>query len=233
MNGREIEPPQRCSYLQCRCQLMAQLKHTSFDTDCTHFQKLALTLGASRARAIDPKRVVTDERVQLKCRYPPCRHYGRNLMCPPFTPSASQFRRYLTKYRSAILVQVEERIPEKIKRTLSDNQSRYANLIKDASFQTEYNRWHLKAWTNLHRIVSEIEREAFRRNYYLSLGLGAEHCALCQTCVVEGPCKNPLRARPSMEAVGIDVYRTIRNAGLTLQWNRLDAITLNGLVLIG
>jgi predicted metal-binding protein len=153
-------------------------------------------------------------------------------MCPPFTPSANEFGRLIRKYRRAILVQVEDRIPMKIRRTLSDDESRYSNLIKDSTFLSNYNRWHLNVWMNLHKIVSEIEREAFRRNYYLSLGLGAGECALCQQCEVEKPCKRPLDARPSMEAVGIDVYRTVKNAGLKLEWNRRDAVTLNGLVLI-
>ena len=174
---------------------------------------------------------MTDERVQLKCRYPPCRHYGRNLMRPPFTPSVGRFKRYVSRYRSAILVEVEDRVSQSIKRTLS-SKKRYAELIKNESFLKKYDRWHAKVWRRLHKVVSEIEREAFRRNYYFSLGLGAEHCALCQRCDVERPCKNPLMARPSMEAVGIDVHKTVKNAGLTLRWNPYHTIHLYGLVLI-
>lgn len=211
---------------------MVQLAKTTLESDSIQLQRLALTVGASRAITIETKRIVTDERVQLKCRYPPCRHYGRNLMCPPFTPSASQFKGYLSRYRSAILVEVEDGVPQSIKRTLS-SKKRYAELIKNESFLKRYDRWHVKVWRRLHTVVSEIEREAFRRNYYFSLGLGAEHCALCQRCDVESPCKNPLMARPSMEAVGIDVHKTVKNAGLTLRWNPYHTIHLYGLVLIG
>ena len=206
---------------------------TTLKSDLTQLQRFALTVGANRATAIDTKRIVTDERVQLKCRYPPCRHYDRNLMCPPFTPSVSQFKRYLSRYRKAILVEVEDRVPQNIKRSLSSGDKWYAELIRDSRFLKRYDRWHLKVWKRLHKVVSEIEREAFRRNYYFSLGLGAEHCALCQRCDVESPCKNPLMARPSMEAVGIDVYKTVKNAGLTLKWNPYRTIRLYGLVLIG
>jgi len=208
------------------------LKKTTLKSDSIQLQKLALAVGASRAATIEPKRIVTDERVQLKCRYPPCRHYGGNLMCPPFTPSASRFKRCLLRYRSAVLVEVEDRVPQSIKRTLS-SKKRYAELIKNESFLKRYDRWHVKVWRRLHEVVSEIEREAFRRNYYFSLGLGAEHCALCQRCDVESPCRNPLMARPSMEAVGIDVHKTVKNAGLTLRWNPYHTIHLYGLVLIG
>jgi len=208
------------------------LSKTTLKSDTIQLQRLAVKVGANKAIAMDTKRIVTDERVQLKCRYPPCRHYGRNLMCPPFTPSASQFKGFLSRYRRAILVEVEDRVPQNIRRTLS-SEKRYAELIKDESFLKRYDRWHVKVWRKLHKVVSEIEREAFRGNYYFSLGLGAEHCALCQRCDVESSCKNPLMARPSMEAVGIDVHKTVKNAGLPLRWNPYHTIHLYGLVLIG
>ena len=209
------------------------MRRTTLESDAVQLQRLAFKVGASRAITLDTKQIVTDERVQLKCRYPPCRHYGRNLMCPPFTPSASQFKGYVSRYRRAILVSVEDRVPQDVKRTLSNSGKWYADLIKDESFLKRYDKWHVKVWRKLHRVVSEIEREAFRRNYYLSLGLGAEHCALCRRCNVESSCKHPLRARPSMEAVGIDVHKTIGNAGFTLKWNPYHTIRLYGLVLIG
>jgi len=209
------------------------LRKATLESDLIQLQKLAVRVGAKRAITIHTKRIVIDERVQLKCRYPPCRHYGRNLMCPPFTPSASQFNKCLSRYRRAILVEVEDRVPQNVERTLSSNEKLYADLIKDKRFLKRYDKWHVKVWRRLHEVVSEIEREAFRRNYYLSLGLGAEHCALCQRCDVENPCKNPLRARPSMEAVGIDVHKSVKNAGLTLKWNPYHTIRLYGLLLIG
>lgn len=209
------------------------MKSTRLKSDLIQLRDLALTLGAKRALTIDTKGIFTDERVRLKCKYPPCRQYGRNLMCPPFTPSASEFKRYLSKYRKAVLVEVEGRVPENIKHVLSSKEKRYAELIKDAGFMSKYKKWHVKVWGSLHQIVSDIEREAFRRNYYFSLGLGAEHCMLCQTCDVEGPCRHPLKARPSMEAVGIDVHKTLRNAGVMLKWNPLHTLHLYGLVLIG
>jgi len=209
------------------------LRKITLESDAVQLQRLTFNVGASRAITIDTKQIVIDERVQLKCRYPPCQHYGRNLMCPPFTPSASQFKGYLSRYRRAILAEVEDRVPRDVKRTLSNSGKWYADLIKDESFLKRYDKWHVRVWRKLHSVVSEIEREAFRRNYYLSLGLGAEHCALCRRCNVKSSCKHPLRARPSMEAVGIDVHKTIRNVGFTLKWNPYHTIRLYGLVLIG
>jgi len=67
-------------------------------------------------------------------------------MCPPFTPSASQFKGCLSRYRKAILVEVEDRIPQNVRRPLSGKEKWYAELIKDKSFLKQYDEWHVKVW---------------------------------------------------------------------------------------
>jgi len=66
----------------------------------------------------------------------------------------------------------------------------------------------------LHDLVLGLERAAFLRGYYAALGLTAGSCKLCEQCnVKEGVCLKPQESRPSMEACGIDVFSTARNAG--------------------
>ena len=68
------------------------------------------------------------------------------------------------------------------------------------------------------KLLFEIEREVFLRGQYSALGLGAGRCRLCETCNPEiGSCVHPEKARPSMEACGIDVFATTRNANLDLK----------------
>jgi predicted metal-binding protein len=90
----------------------------------------------------------------------------------------------------------------------------------------------MEGWKELETVVSAVEREALNKGYYLSLGLTAGTCRLCNTCDLMWPCKHPWEARPSMEAVGIDVHKTAKNAGLSLKWNSKDFMTLTGLILI-
>ncbi|MFH1011878.1 MAG: DUF2284 domain-containing protein, partial [bacterium] len=42
-------------------------------------------------------------------------------------------------------------------------------------------------------------------------------CSLCESCDVKKPCHFPEQARPSMEACGIDVFSTARNAGWKIE----------------
>jgi predicted metal-binding protein len=68
-------------------------------------------------------------------------------------------------------------------------------------------------------ITCHLETLAFSRGYHLATGFAQASCvkALCdQECclVLEGKkCPYPLKARPSMEAVGIDVFRLVTKAG--------------------
>lgn len=75
---------------------------------------------------------------------------------------------------------------------------------------------HCKAWTDVRKLVAELEREAFYAGFYKAFGMGAGPCYLCDKCALEKGCRHPDMARPSMEACGIDVYATARLAGFPI-----------------
>ncbi len=61
-------------------------------------------------------------------------------------------------------------------------------------------------------IVVAVEREAFLMGRYLALGLKGGSCFLCSECTEPNEaCRHPDKARPSMEALGIDVFATLGN----------------------
>jgi predicted metal-binding protein len=67
-----------------------------------------------------------------------------------------------------------------------------------------------------HRIMAELEREAFLAGYYSAFAMPAGPCELCGECTLKN-CRYPEIARPSMEACGIDVYATARKAGFDIK----------------
>ena len=203
------------------------------ETDLEELCNVAIKNGATRARTIDAKLIVIDDRVQLKCRYPPCPNYGNNLMCPPYTPSAKEFREIVAKYKCAIMVQIDASIGEEIKKLIKSDGAKLTELWKDVEFSKRIEKDVRElAGKRLGIAVSAVEREAFNKGYYLSLGLVIGNCNLCSTCDLKWPCKHPWEARPSMEAMGIDVSQTAKNAGLDLKWGTKEIMTLNGLILI-
>ena len=66
-------------------------------------------------------------------------------------------------------------------------------------------------------LVVALERRAFLEGYHKAFAMGAGPCELCKTCLPgERECRHPEKARPAMEACGIDVFQTARNNGFPI-----------------
>lgn len=87
--------------------------------------------------------------------------------------------------------------------------------------------------TDLTDIVATLERDVFLAGYYKAFALGAGPCNLCNECSME-VCRHPVKARPSLESCGIDVFCTARNNGYTIEVLKDHSCRMNrfGLVLI-
>jgi len=171
--------------------------------------------GASIVVLIESDNVVVDERVRLKCRVPVCDSYGNNLMCPPYVPSVAEFREALKNYSWGILIQVSAELDEA-----------YANVPTEEVF--------LPA-RKLHELVNMGEREAFTAGFRFAAGFIGGCCRLCDECAAlkDGTvCRFPFKARPSMEAMGIDVIATTEKAGLPLSFPIGNRVTWTGLILL-
>ncbi|MCL4442204.1 MAG: DUF2284 domain-containing protein, partial [Firmicutes bacterium] len=59
-------------------------------------------------------------------------------------------------------------------------------------------------------------------------------CSIGSSCSTDGTCRNPKQARPSMEGAGIDVFETVRRAGITLRTlkNRDEYVKYYALLLL-
>ncbi|MDK2931788.1 MAG: hypothetical protein PWR07_1919 [Bacillota bacterium] len=89
-------------------------------------------------------------------------------------------------------------------------------------------------WRRLREIVASLEREAFLMGFHKAFAMGSGPCHLCDPCPQRYPCAHPEDARPSMEACGIDVYTTARNAGFAIEVaaSRESATNYFGLLLV-
>lgn len=67
------------------------------------------------------------------------------------------------------------------------------------------------------RRVLRAEKEAFAAGFYKAFAFWAGPCALCTPCAPGGVCGNPRQSGPSMEGAGIDVFASVRRAGLSLR----------------
>lgn len=170
----------------------------------------ATARGCGAAVPILAAGIAVDERVRLKCRLNACGQYGRNLMCPPQVWDVATTRAALDRYTFALLVQLTRPAPAEEARAVFDREK----LV-------------------LNDIIVALEQEAFRHGFSLALGLGAGHCQLCAPCAGAegGACRRPELARPSLEAVGVDVAKTCAEAGLPGGFTP-GRVTLTGLLMI-
>jgi predicted metal-binding protein len=65
--------------------------------------ELALKKGAEEARIIDASTIKTAAWVRFRCQFG-CTHYGTNLTCPPYTPTAEETQKAIDGYSYALLV---------------------------------------------------------------------------------------------------------------------------------
>jgi len=171
--------------------------------------------GASEVKIIKASDVIVDERVRLKCQVPICDSYGKNLMCPPYLPSVMDFRDALARYDRALLVQLSVPLHKKTK-------GKAKEVFDPARV--------------LHELINLGERLCFEAGFRFATGLIGGCCRLCEVCIVmepEGHCRHPFRARPSMEAMGIDVIGTLEKAGLPLlRFPVQEKVVWTGLILL-
>jgi predicted metal-binding protein len=169
--------------------------------DLDKYCQKALELGATKVKIVPVQDIVVDDRVPLKCQIPRCFGYGAGAHCPPNTLKPQELRDILKLYEWAILF-IKEVPPEVIVRDKATIKERVA------------------AYQAMFKIVSELESMAFYDGHYLAFGFGAGSCrhTFCgqqDNCqAMEGKrCRFSLLARPSMEAVGMDVYKMVTQAG--------------------
>ena len=82
--------------------------------------------------------------------------------------------------------------------------------------------------------IVRLEIEIFLNGYYKAWSMGSGPCRLCKECNPTGTCKHGYEARPSMEACGIDVFKTARDNGFPIEVVRTheEERNLFGLILV-
>ena len=188
--------------------------------------EVALRAGATAARIIPSNWVVIDERVRLKCEVPRCAGYGQYLTCPPYVMSVEAFSKIRSSYKWGLLVQVEAK---DIDSTDKDKGRINRTILK------ENRKLHRSFKLKLLEIVEAVESAAFKKGMRFATGLVGGSCVLCERCVDDKSsqvCRHPFRARPPMEAVGIDVVKTAQNAGLPIHLSSSKNVVWTGLVLL-
>jgi predicted metal-binding protein len=140
---------------------------------------------------IEPKDIVVAEWVRMKCRFG-CDGYGRNASCPPNVPGVDECRRFLDSYSAGVIFHFAKKVPKPEERHI---------------------------WSGgVTRELLKLEREIFLAGYHKVFLLPMDSCHLCARCpAVREKCKLPALARPTPEAMAVDVYATARQYGYPIE----------------
>ncbi|AKB60310.1 DUF2284 domain-containing protein [Methanosarcina mazei] len=149
-----------------------------------------------------------ENRIALKCAYG-CRGYGKRLSCPPHIMSVDEFRKVIREYSSALLL-VEE--------------------LDTSGIQDVLEAWSGLRKDSFHKMF-ELEQEAFREGFTFAHLLRPGSCNECETCNLE-KCVKPEMRRFAPEAVGINVQKTMEEAGVMLEFCRPDRVSCVGILLL-
>jgi predicted metal-binding protein len=178
--------------------------------------KLALELGASEAKILPAAKVVVENRVVLKCKVG-CSNYGKTLMCPPYTPTAEEFRKILGEYRYAMFMKFDSKAEadaetQKLLSRPTDTTIKGDEKRKVDAF---WAAWKEDKKQMLISVV-KLEKEAMHNGYSLAIAFVSGSCQVCEKCNTEsGICAHPDMARMSEDAIGVNVKKTAKNAGVT------------------
>jgi len=179
----------------------------------------AKRLGALEAKIIGSNKVIVEDRVLLKCRTG-CDSYGKKFVCPPFTPAPDEFRKMLREYRKVLIIKfpAEAEAKEDVGRSLLRNLCA-PDTPEDLRGQTQ-KFWDVWSEDKRRILLSmlELEKAAFNRGYTVAISLTAGSCTLCAKCNIEATCTHPTMARYPEHALGVNVKKTLKNAGMSIRF---------------
>lgn len=160
-------------------------------TDRKALEALFRKNGYDDFKWIEPPSVVVSQWVRLKCMFG-CWVYGRNASCPPNTPSVAECREFFDEYRVGAVFHFEKK--------LARPEDRHA-------------------WTKkVNRALLGLERHVFLQGYEKTFLLFLDSCDMCAECAgVRAECKQPKLARPTPEAMAVDVFSTVRQYGYPIE----------------
>ena len=147
-------------------------------------ETLFLKHGLQDFKWVDPQKIVISLWVRMKCMFG-CKEYGKNACCPPNTPSVQDCRSFFGEYTEGVVFHFEKKLEKPEQR---------------------------HEWTkNINEKLLSLEREVFLAGNPKAFLLFVDSCNLCTECAAErAKCKNKRSARPTPEAMAVDVFSTVR-----------------------
>jgi len=157
----------------------------------TELEKTFRRHGFADFRWLDPQKIVVGQWVRLKCMFG-CGEYGKTATCPPYVPSVAECERFFRDYRRAVVFHLSKKVAKPEARHV---------------------------WTRRMNLqLLKLEREVFLSGHEKAFLLFMDSCGICAECSgSRATCKEPQMARPTPEALAMDVFTTVRSLGYPIE----------------
>jgi predicted metal-binding protein len=160
-------------------------------TDRKELEALFRKSGYDDFKWMEPRSIVVSHWVRMKCMFG-CKDYGRKGCCPPNVPSVAECRAFFDEYRTGAIFHFDKKVARPEDR---------------------------RAWTRkIDRALAGLERRVFLLGYERTFLLMVGTCRFCAECTgVRETCLRPPLARPTPEAMAVDVFSTVRQYGYPIE----------------
>jgi len=159
--------------------------------DRTKIEERAQHFGAEECKWTSGDEVQVGQWVRFKCLFG-CETYGKKGGCPPAVPSVSECRDLFREYGRILVMRLSTKLDDPKDRDVWCHKKN-ARLLK-------------------------LEREVFLSGYHKAFLLKMDECRMCKECkATRIDCKKPKLARPSPEALAVDVFGTVRALGFPIE----------------
>jgi len=154
-------------------------------------EKLVETHGFTDFKWIRGEDIAVGQWVRFKCRLM-CSTYGTKPVCPPNMPPIPECERFFKEYDHALIIRIAKKAHHR------DADSEKFKILDDD--------------------LLSLEKALFYKGYHKVMALPATICSRCESCAVTAEnCHQKDKARPTPEALGVDVFGTVRKIGYPVE----------------
>lgn len=149
--------------------------------------------GDAEGILIEPGKLIFEENVKMNCFY--CGKYNNNWKCPPNLPDID-YKRMMEEYDVGMAVVLSFAIEER----------------------NEYDRIRNDSSVILHRLLLDLEKWLYQRNSSNALSFIGGSCKLCRGGCGKERCNNPYMSRSPIEATGINIVKSMKQYGVSVDF---------------
>jgi len=159
--------------------------------DRARVEKILDEQGFGDCRWISGKEIRVAQWVRFKCMFG-CDSFGKKGTCPPAIPSVLEAREFFSEYDHAVVIH-------------------FAVKVRHPDDRKEWSRKESL------RLLA-LERAVFLAGFQKAFVLFMDECRICGDCSgTREACLQKKMARPGPEALGVDVFATVRSLGYPIE----------------